>query len=384
MKPQPLRPLYLCRMPHRAPEPGPRTEDTAEKLRERIKELRCLYAVARIAQAQDMGLEPMLVALVRTVPQGWQWPDDLLVDLVLDDRSYGRSATGGPHLTAPILIDGDPRGSLTVGYPAMTADARDAFLPEEEQLLEKLAAEAATIVDRHEKRERQRLFEARMLQSDRLSVLGEITAGIAHELNTPLGNVLGYAELLMANEKDAARREDLQRIIDSALIGREVVKRLMYFSCEMPSQFRTQDLNEVAEGVLRLLKRQLEEARVRLVLRLDPTLPSVRLDRVQFEQVLTNLVLNAVAAMRSGGALTLTSESHERQVRLRVCDTGHGIAPQDLRKVFQPFFTTKPTGEGTGLGLSVAHGIVKGHGGTITAESAPGQGACFTITLPAA
>jgi len=371
-------------MPHRASQPEPQTGDTSEKLRERIKELQCLYAVARIAQAQDMGLEPMLTAFVRTIPQGWQWPDALLVDLVLDDRSYGQPAAGGPHRTSASLSDGDTRGSLMVGYPAMTTDAQDAFLPEEEQLLEKLAAEAATIVDRHEKRERQRLFEARMLQSDRLSVLGEITAGIAHELNTPLGNVLGYAELLMANEKDATRREDLQRIIDSALIGREVVKRLMYFSCEMPSQFRTQDLNEVAEGVLRLLKRQVDEAHVRLVLRLDRTLPPVRLDRVQFEQVLTNLVLNAVAAMRSGGTLTLTSEGHDGLVRLRVCDTGHGIAPQDLRKVFQPFFTTKPTGEGTGLGLSVAHGIVTGHGGTITAESTPGQGACFTITLPAA
>ena len=122
-------------------------------------------------------------------------------------------------------------------------------------------------MERQEKRERQRLFEARMQQQDRLNVLGELTAGIAHELNTPLGNVLGYAELLMAGEVDKERRDDLQRIIDSALTGREVVKRLMYFSCEMPSQFRMQDLNGVVAGVLRLLHRQVEKAR--LVLRTD-------------------------------------------------------------------------------------------------------------------
>lgn len=365
--------------------PPPLVENPDDKLRERIKELGCLYAVARIAQTQDLGLEPMLVAMVRTIPQGWQRPDELWVALEVDGRSYGRQDPEGPRLQQPVVIDGEERGELMVGYPTQsTAGLDPIFLAEEELLLEKLATEVATMVERQEKRERQRLFEARMLQQDRLNVLGELTAGIAHELNTPLGNVLGYAELLMAGERDPARREDLQRIINSALIGREVVKRLMYFSCEMPSQFREQDLNALVEGVLRLLHRQVDEAGLVLQLDLAQALPPVRLDRVQFEQVLTNLVLNAVAATPSGGQLRISTGTLDGMVVLRVADTGQGIAPEHLRKIFQPFFTTKATGEGTGLGLSVVHGIIKGHGGDIRVESTPGQGATFIITLPAA
>lgn len=357
----------------------------AERLRERIKELQCLYAVARLAQKQDLDLDPMLEALLRTIPQGWQRPEALLADLVLDGRSYGAAASVGPMQEAPIIVEGEHRGRLAVSYPdPAPAGPVPLFLPEEQELLDKLAIEVATIVERHERRERQRLFQQRMQQSDRLTILGELTAGIAHELNTPLGSVLGYAELLKQSEADPARREDLQRIIDSALIGREVVKRLMYFSCEMPSQFRAEDVNGVVAGVLRLLKRNIEEAGVQLHVRPGQGLPPVRLDRVQFDQVMTNLVLNALAAMRGGGELRIATDAVAEGVRITVSDTGHGIAPEHLRKIFQPFFTTKPTGEGTGLGLSVAHGIIKGHGGSIIVESTPGKGACFIITLPAA
>ncbi len=356
-----------------------------ERLRERIKELGCLYAVARIAQSHEADLEATLQAVLNAIPQGWKRPEHLWVALELDGRHLRAEGPEGPRLPQTVRVDGEPRGTLTVGYPAHEAPGPGTgFLAEEAQLLERLAAEVSVILERQERRERQRLFEARMLQQDRLSVLGELTAGIAHELNTPLGNVLGYAELLMAEERDPARREDLQRIIDSALTGREVVKRLMYFSCEMPSQFSEQGLNEAVEGVLRLLRRQVEDARLDLCTDLAPSLPPVRLDRVQFEQVLTNLVLNAVAATPAGGRLRIATDLHEGRVRMRVEDSGHGIAPEHLKKIFQPFFTTKPPGVGTGLGLSVVHGIVKGHGGGIAVESAPGAGTCFTITLPPA
>lgn len=374
-------PAYLCLMGG-TPTAQIIADGSDERLRERIKELGCLYAVARIAQTQELGLEPMLVAIVRTMPQGWQRPDELWVSLLLDEHEYGTKKVG-PSLRKTIVVEGGSRGSLSVGYSQdMITSPGPHFLVEEEQLLERLAIEVATIVERQEKRERQRHFEVRMRQQDRLNMLGEFTAGIAHELNTPLGNVLGYAELLLAGEKAPARRDDLQRIIDSALTGREVVKRLMYFSCEMPSQFRMQDLNLVVQGVLRLLDRQLEEARLVLHTVLAPVLPPVRLDRVQFEQVITNLVLNAIAATAPGGELHLATEARDGRVYLRVRDTGNGIAPEHLRKIFQPFFTTKPPGIGTGLGLSVVHGIIKGHGGDISVESTPGVGTSFTIHLP--
>ncbi len=374
---------YLCHMADATP--AHTAPDAAHKLRERIKELQCLYAVARIAQHPELGLEAMLTAIVRTMPQGWQFPDELGVSLVVDDTDYGSAAHATRTMQAPITIDKEPRGRLTVRYPDGThTDAAELFLPEEQDLIDRLAAEVAMIVERHEKREQRAKMEAHLRHNDRLMLLSELTAGIAHELNTPLGNVLGYAELLKKNEGDPARRDDLQRIIDSAIIGREVVKKLMYFSCEMPSQFRLMDVNELVHGALRLVHRQCTERQVRVEFHLAEALPAVRLDPVQFEQVIINLALNAIAAMPRAGLLRITTRREGDSVRIDVADNGSGIPPDALRKIFQPFFTTKPTGEGTGLGLSVVHGIIKGHNGDITVDSTPGQGTTFHLTFPAA
>jgi two-component system NtrC family sensor kinase len=373
---RPHDPAYLCRMP---------IDTSAHKLRERIKELQCLYAVARIGQHPEMGLEAMLTAVVRTVPQGWQFPDKLRVSLVLDGAEHGRRWNDARTMAAPIVIDHAERGRFTVSYPDDFRPGDDElFLPEEQDLIDRLAAEVATIVERHEQREERAKMEAHLRHNDRLMLLSELTAGIAHELNTPLGNVLGYAELLKTNETDPARREDLQRIIDSAIIGREVVKKLMYFSCEMPSQFRVIDVNELIVGALRLVRRQCEERQVRVETRFAEGLPPVRLDPVQLEQVIINLVLNAITAMPPEGLLRITTHGDAEKVCIDVADNGSGIAPDVLPRIFQPFFTTKPAGEGTGLGLAVVHGIVQGHGGTIAVDSMLGQGTTFHLTFPAA
>lgn len=358
-------------------------EGSAHKLRERIKELQCLYAVARIAQHPGSGLEAMFTAVVRTVPQGWQYPDLVRVSLVVDGVEHGTSMAQARTMHAPITVEREVRGTLTVGYSDdMDLGASDPFLPEEQDLIDRLAAEVARIVERNDKQEQQLKFEAHLRQNDRLLLLSELTAGIAHELNTPLGNVLGYAELLLKDERIPARRDDLQRIIDSAIIGREVVKKLMYFSCEMPSQYRLMDVNALIMAALRLVQRQCEEKAVEVRTVLEEGLPMIRLDPVQVEQVIINLVLNAVAALAPKGSVRITTRRSEGNVHIDVADNGSGMAPEVQRKIFQPFFTTKPAGEGTGLGLAVVHGIVQGHGGTIGVTSSPGQGTTFHITFP--
>lgn len=372
---------YLCAMAQASVPHG--TPDTAHELRERIKELQCLYAVARIGQHPELGLEAMLTAIVRTIPQGWQYPDHLQVSLVVDGTDHGQALSPIRTMQAPIIMDHEVRGQLTVGYPnEMDHGGGVLYLPEEQDLIDRLAAEVAMLVERHEKREQRAKMESHLRHNDRLMLLSELTAGIAHELNTPLGNVLGYAELLRKNEGDQARRDDLQRIIDSAIIGREVVKKLMYFSCEMPSQFRLLDVNELITGALRLVGRQCTERNVRVETDLAERLPAIRLDPVQFEQVIINLALNAIAAMPHNGVLRITTRGQGSGVRIDVADNGSGIAPHVLRNIFQPFFTTKPAGEGTGLGLSVVHGIIKGHNGDITVASEPGQGTTFQLTFP--
>ncbi|MBL8009000.1 MAG: sensor histidine kinase [Flavobacteriales bacterium] len=358
-------------------------EGSAAELRERIKELSCLYALARVAQAPRATLRATLDAVLTIIPQGWQWPEHLQASLTLDADQVGRPPLGTRRLTAPIVIDGSHRGRLVVAYPDdIELRHQSVFLPEEEQLLDKLALEVASIVERYEQREHQAMLDRHLLNTDRLTVLSELTAGIAHELNTPLGNVLGFAELLKRGETVPARQADLQRIIDSALAAREIVKKLMYFSCEMPSQFHLLDVNEQVRQTLRLLQHRSDERAVRIELDLCSPPLVARVDAVQFAQVISNLVLNALAAMAVGGHLRIATERSAEYAIIHVQDNGSGIPAENIPRIFQPFFTTKPTGEGTGLGLAVVHGIMKAHGGHITVSSTPGTGTLFTLSFP--
>lgn len=364
-------------------EPPAARNGTADELRERVKELSCLYALAHVAQEPHATLGALMERVLATVVQGWQWPEHAQAYVVLDGERIGGPAGGAREMVAPIVVRGAVRGRLGVAYPdGIELPGLAVFLPEEQPLLEKLAQEVATMVERYEQREQQELMDRHIRNADRLTVLSELTAGIAHELNTPLGNVLGFAELLKMGEVDTARKADLQRIIDSALAGREIVKKLMYFSCEMPTQFDVLDVRAQLRHIMRLLKHRVDEKAVQLDLDLPEEPLMVRLDAVQFAQVISNLVLNALAAMPPVGRLRISTARAAAHALIHVQDNGSGIAPEHIPRIFQPFFTTKPTGEGTGLGLAVVHGIMKAHGGHITVSSTPGAGTLFTLSFP--
>ncbi|MBP7156290.1 MAG: sensor histidine kinase [Flavobacteriales bacterium] len=355
-----------------------------KKLAERVKELSCLYAIARVAQAHDEQLTTFLERVVEVIPQGWQFPESALVHLQLDDKEFGTVVTDGHAMLASLVVEQHVRGTITVAYPdARIAADEPLFLEEEQQLLDKIAVDISLFIDRQERREQQALLETRMRSNDRLTILAEITAGIAHELNTPLGNVLGFAELLKKEEVDRERRSDLQRIIDSALIGREIVKKLMYFSCEMPAHFQLADANKALRDSAHLLAHRLDQQQISIVWKLSESPPMLRLDQVQFAQVVSNLLLNAAAAMPEGGTISISTDHIGNGATITITDTGTGIHPDHLKKIFQPFFTTKPTGEGTGLGLAVVHGIIKGHGGNVSVSSIVGEGTMFTLSFPA-
>jgi signal transduction histidine kinase len=227
--------------------------------------------------------------------------------------------------------------------------------------------------------------QEQLMQSEKLASMGQLAAGIAHEVNNPLGVVLMYAHLLLDEKRDDERlAEDLQMITDQADRCKTIVAGLLNFARQNKVLRQPTDVGELIDGVMRALPAP-DGVRVHVHNELDD--PVAELDRDQIAQVVTNLVTNAYAAMSDGGRLTVHAAEEDGQVRLTVADTGVGIPEENLGKIFEPFFTTKQIGKGTGLGLAVTYGIVKMHRGDIRVQSntdpeAGQTGTTFTITLP--
>ncbi len=225
-----------------------------------------------------------------------------------------------------------------------------------------------------------------LIQSEKMSSLGQLAAGIAHEINNPLTSILINSQLIAERlETQSPHEENLGLIIDETSRCSSIVKGLLEFSRQNPPELAPVDLNLLIRSSLMLIESQAMAQSVTLTTVLDEGLPRVRLDANKIKQVVTNLALNALDAMPGGGTLTITTHHlpAEGVVELAVEDNGCGIPPEVLHRIFDPFYTTKGT-TGTGLGLSVTYGIVEQHGGTITVESSVDIGTTFMIRLPLA
>jgi two-component system, NtrC family, sensor kinase len=221
-------------------------------------------------------------------------------------------------------------------------------------------------------------------EQEKLTSLGQLAAGVAHEINNPLGTILLYCDLLLQQPAQSDQSQaDLTVIISEAKRCKAIVTALLNFSRQTQIMPQPTDLNQIVASVLEVEQRRPENDRLRMVTGLDPALPLVPADPLQLREVLINLVANAEYAMPGKGQLTVgTRCMGQDAVILEVQDTGVGIAPENLSKLFTPFFTTKPFGKGTGLGLAIAYGIVKMHNGQIGVQSQPGKGTTITVTLP--
>jgi PAS domain S-box-containing protein len=232
----------------------------------------------------------------------------------------------------------------------------------------------------------ERRLAEQMLQQEKLAAVGQLVSGVAHELNNPLAGVMAFAELLAArpaeDEQAALAVETIHR---EATRAARIVRHLLTFARQQPSDRAAVDLNAIVRDSVALRQGALQDARIAVSLQLDPALPSTWADPFQLQQVVLNLLGNAehaVSSQPAGRAITIRTARRRGTLRLAVSDTGPGIAPERLDRIFNPFYTTKPVGQGTGLGLSISDGIVREHGGRITAESAPGEGATFIVELP--
>ncbi|MFC2139538.1 sensor histidine kinase, partial [Bacteroidota bacterium] len=355
-------------------------------LRERVKELSCLYSIAQVAGQHGIKLEQILKSIVEFLPTAWQYPEIAVGRIVLDGNIYSTSnlQKGWQKLTASIQIRNQQRGVVEVFYTKIKPKLDEGpFLKEERNLINVISRQIALIIETEEAEEEKHAVYQQLMHADRLATLGQLAAGVAHELNEPLGNILGLSQLITKNtELPPLILNDTQKIINATLYSRDIIKKMLLFAREMPPKVEKVNLNKIVKDGLFFVEARCAKSGIELMSNLSPESPEIFGDQSQLSQSLINLVVNSMQAMPNGGKLIIETNINDDSVSLVVSDTGIGMSEETKRKIFMPFFTTKDINEGTGLGLSVVHGIITSHKGTIHVESELGVGTRFEIQLP--
>jgi len=341
-------------------------------------------------------------------------PEDFAARLGLRKEALGRIAA---HQKKAIFVErvaDDPRASYAkelegvvscIGVPlcakeksvgAMELYIRRSFVPSAEQVevLETVASLCAMAVENarlyeslKESYETLKNTQAQLIQKEKLASIGQLIAGIAHELKNPLTSVISYAQLLAdsAGEKGEAI-DELRAIETNAKRCRDLIDNLLHYSRPSSLKLEIHPVSEILEGVIKLLSYELKSRNLELVHQYSGDAPDALVDYQQIMQVFVNLIMNAVQATDKGGRITLAVEpsTDPEFVTVRISDTGCGISEENLSRLFEPFFTTKEKGKGTGLGLYIVYSIINRHRGMISVESKLGAGTTFTMNLPAA
>jgi len=225
----------------------------------------------------------------------------------------------------------------------------------------------------------------KIMESERLALIGQLSANVAHELNNPLQGIITYSHLLLEeNTFSEDARESINKIVVQANRCRDIIRGLLDFSRHKMPDKTLCSVNNLLRGCISLVEKQAAFHNIKVAMELDDQLPMVILDPSQIERVFLNLIINAADAMNGNGQLTLSTNLNRTKtcIEINVQDTGHGITEENMEKIFDPFFTTKETGHGVGLGLAISYGIVKDHNGNISVESEAGKGTTFTVSFP--
>jgi signal transduction histidine kinase len=367
---------------------APASTRVQRALVERVKELTCLHGVVRALAQPRADLAAVLGEVAALLPPAWQYPDAARARILLDGTAYATPGfqAGRPRQSVEIVVGGAVRGAVEVAYLDERPPADEGpFLHEERTLLTSVAHELAALLERRAAETERARLEEQLRHAERLATIGQLSAGVAHELNEPLASILGFAQLCARHEALPPEvRRDVDRIVAAALHARETVKKLMLFARARPPARRRVALDQILEEALGFVESRARQAGVHIRRRTAPGLPAVLADPNQLHQVVVNLVVNALQAMPRGGPLAVEASAEDGWVIIGVEDAGVGMTPEVRQRLFEPFFTTKGPGEGTGLGLSVVHGIVTSHGGHIRVQSQPGRGSRFEVRLPAA
>jgi PAS domain S-box-containing protein len=351
---------------------------------ERNKELNCLYELSLLSGDASVKLDELLVRIIDLLPSGFQNPAQTFIRLKLDRRVWETPgfAETDHMIKEPIRINDEKRGSITVAVRETSGNGV-AFLEDEMDLFATAARQICVTISKKETREAKQELERQLRQSDRLAKIGQFSAGVAHEINEPLANILGFAELALQTPKLSKQLvTDLNNIVDSSLHAREIIRKLMFFGRQLPPQFTPIDLNDTVEQALRITESGAMRGDISIVRDFDVSLPRIMADPQHIKQVVVNLVVNSMQAMPEGGTVFISTLCDGEDVYLIVEDEGTGMTPDVLKQIFTPFFTTKEVDKGSGLGLSVIHGIVKAHGAFIQVESSPDTGTRVEVAFP--
>jgi len=366
-------------------------------LRERIKELHCLYDVLELTTSDDQSLDRVYQRVVEILPASLQHDQDAVACIHANGATFVSSDWREPvtSLTSPIYQSGEAVGTVSAGYLSIQDDVDDGegpFLPEERALLDGVAAHISRMLtNRH--------MAATLDQSNRLESVGQLTGGVAHDFNNLLTVIIGNSELLKERLYDDERLASLaDMIVNAAQRGAALTHRLLAFARRQPLEPQVLNVNELIASIDPLLRRTLGE-HIEIEFTRGGGLWHALVDPGQLENALLNLALNARDAMPETGRLTIEtanvrlSEDYSTRfadlapgqyVMVAVSDTGCGIPPEQIQRVFEPFFTTKEAGKGTGLGLSMVYGFVKQSQGHVNVYSEPGHGTTIKMYLPRA
>jgi two-component system NtrC family sensor kinase len=304
-----------------------------------------------------------------------------MVSTPVSTLTQGMERVAVGELDYTVKIDTkDEMGDLARAFNAMTADLSKAKreLIEWGETLEKKV---------EEKTEEIRKTQAQLIHSEKLASLGRMAAGVAHEINSPLTGIVTFGHLLRKKFLEGSEeKEDIDVVIEQANRCSNIIKGLLSFARATSVDKGPVNINDVVNSSLNMVRHKADFFNIKIVMNLDESLPPVKADASQIQQVFLNMIINAADAMDGKGTFTVTTrkviEDGNPFVEVEFTDTGRGISEENMPKLFEPFFTTKPVGKGTGLGLAVSHGIIQDHGGRILVKSSVGEGTSFFVRLP--
>ncbi len=355
---------------------------------ERVKELTCMYNIAKCVVIEE-ELDAILTKILNLMPNGWRFSGNINVRIKIFDRELKsiNFTSSKTVLKEDILLNNKIIGEIEVFYINLidddnNIDLENPFLDEEKDLLAGISHIISLLLKQNEDSNHKKIIQGQLLHADRLATIGQLAAGVAHELNEPLANILGFTQLCLKIKKLPNETiNDLQKIEEASFYAKGIIQKLMEFSRQSTPNTETLDLSLVINDSIYFIEARCAKEGITINRQFAKEV-MVFADSGQLKQIITNLAINSMQAMKRGGSLTVETKKDNQQALLIVRDDGVGINQNDIDKIFMPFFTTKDIGEGTGLGLSVIYGIVKAHSGDITVSSKEGEGTTFQISFP--